>query len=103
MQSRLCCSIAAKLFITKPRIESKWYHENQNFNVLFTDVASTPDKYVKAALYCLKPTPKETPAKANWTKTEEEENLYSIDIASSDVPRTQLEVSQLFIASNWSF
>lgn len=97
----------AKLFITKPRIESKWYHENPQFNIVFSDVSSVESKYVKAALFCLKPTPVAVAAPAPVTNsnnrdsffvdntpapTKRDDNMYSVDIASSDVPRTQLEV-----------
>lgn len=90
--------------MSKPRIESKWYHESPNFDLVNVDVVSIDDSFCKLALFCLKiPLTPSSPSvsgnnrkstAANVTVTSGIEDLmaYSLDIASSDTPRLQVEV-----------
>jgi hypothetical protein len=136
----------AKLILTKLRIESKWYHESPNFNLINIDVVTTSssldselaDSYCKVGLFCLRiplhsrqynsgggttiigrdkrrgsatsSNVTDSPMKGSehgnggtiQNETQEEENddtlddvcTYSVDIATSDTQRLQLEVSK---------
>lgn len=42
---------AEKLFMSKVRIESKWYHESNQFNLVAVDALSLGDQYIKIALF----------------------------------------------------
>jgi hypothetical protein len=93
--------------MSKARIESKWYHESPNFDLVNVDVVSIDDSFCKLALFCLKIplTPSspvvggnyKKPATTNVSVTSGIEDLmaYSLDIASSDTPRLQVEVKTL--------
>jgi hypothetical protein len=99
----------AKLIMSKARIESKWYHESPNFDLVNVDVVSIEDSFCKLALFCLKiPLTPSSPsvgginrksATANVSVTSGIEDLmaYSLDIASSDTPRLQVEVKTMKI------
>jgi hypothetical protein len=146
----------AKLILTKLRIESKWYHESPNFNLINVDVVTTSssldselaDNYCKVGLFCLRiplhsrqynsgggttiigrrgsatsSNVTDSPMKGsehnnggNGTGNDhqsgiEEENddtlndvcTYSVDIATSDTQRLQLEVRMLFCVCLLSF
>lgn len=45
-----------KLFLSKVRVESSWYHESQDFNILAVDAQCSAkemhDRYAMAALFC---------------------------------------------------
>eukprot|EP00981_Chlorochromonas_danica_P012272 scaffold4731_cov175-Ochromonas_danica.AAC.18 len=81
-----------KYFMTKPRIESKWYHESPHFTLRNVDchVPSAEGNYVKVALFRLA-----VPVVANGSikAIDPPVNcLYSVDIGSRDLPRCQLEI-----------
>lgn len=39
--------------MSKVRIESKWYHESNNFHLVAVDALSLADQYIKVALFRL--------------------------------------------------
>src|SRR5690348_7132372 len=40
-----------KLFMSKVRVESKWYHESPDFNLVAVDALNVMNEYVKVALF----------------------------------------------------
>jgi hypothetical protein len=78
--SDICLVVCTeKYFVSKQRIESKWYYESPSFTIRNVDAVVTETGYAKAALFCVTSDASGTPQ-------------YSIDISSSDAPRAQLEV-----------
>jgi hypothetical protein len=95
--------ILARYFRSKPKVESKWYHESPNFHLQSVDAVGKhdtttqnpmDDQYVKVGLYCYHTVsqPKASPARAK-AFTNDDLYLYSVDIATSHSPRIQIEVS----------
>jgi hypothetical protein len=104
--------------LSKVRIESKWYHESPYFSLVNTDVVSYAhdDAYVKVGLFCLK-IPIHTSRYEKERRKEvghnnqledEDERLgdictYSVDIATNEHPRLQLEVRETIVIVNIFF
>ena len=104
------CSVifSGKLFLSKPRIESVWYHEAENFSLISIDAIAHGTTYVKTALFCYANTPfykrmNESGKEISQRKSKKSDggkdgaaflrNTYSVDIGSSETDRAQLEVT----------
>lgn len=115
--------------MSKPRVESKWFHESESFGIVAVDAISTDDIYIKAALFCLKPSQPKTfskddtphnkrkPRRMSFLGLNEDleidendtmeplnysnHDIYSVDIGTNQTPRLQLEVlfSQYILSS----
>lgn len=110
---------AEKLFMSKVRVESMWYHESPHISIVAIDALSIGDKYAKVALFCLAETPETAPVaepvrrssfslsksptpppntarpvmrRSSKGDYEVCTNKFSIDIGASDTERIQLEV-----------
>jgi hypothetical protein len=69
--------------MSKVRIESKWYHESNHFNLVAVDALSYADQYIKIALFEL-----HTPAEMNTpvgavAGTVPPTRQYSVDIGTN--------------------
>lgn len=100
-------NFAGKLFLSKPRIESVWYHEAENFSLISIDAIAHGSTYVKTALFCYAKTPfykrmnelgnEIAQRKSAKSVTGNDgaaflRDTYSVDIGSSETERAQLEV-----------
>jgi hypothetical protein len=109
------------MFLSKARVESMWYHESNDFNIVAVDALSRGERYIKAALFCLCEGSTDAAAKAtaaasvraapmrrlSWGRTGAAgetsplknmprlPSLYSIDIGTNEASRFQLEVSDV--------
>jgi len=89
-----CLNDPGKLFLSKTRIESIWYHESENFSIVSSDAITQGNTYVKTSLFCYAKAPfyRGNSAKSLNNEVSFLSNTYSVDIGSSETDRVQLEV-----------
>lgn len=89
--SNLTC--LGKLFLSKRRIESIWYHESEHFSLIAVDAFTLKHAYVKTALFCYANTPfYSATSHSAANEVTLRANTYSVDIGTSETDRLQLEV-----------
>ena len=69
--------------MSKVRIESKWYHESPNFNLVAVDALSYADQYIKIALFELHTPAGEVSSQQNAGGAAPPTRQYSVDIGTN--------------------